>query len=126
MSEDLGAAALTAAVSAFIGLIGQLPWSEIGPRVRRALTRRGRGADPELEQALVEGVDAPGTGDEDGTTGGCEQARRLAELLAGLPSPDQEAVRQELAAPVNHTEITVNGGKTAIHNGRGDMHVDFR
>ncbi|WP_326694526.1 MULTISPECIES: hypothetical protein [unclassified Streptomyces] len=133
MSEDLGAVAVTAGVNALAGLISRVPWSEIGGRVVGVLTRRGRAVDPRLARALDGEPDAePGgePGEPDGEPGGepgesTRSLRLAAALTQVLPPEDLAVVTRELEALGHRTEITLNGGKNAVHTGSGDQNVTF-
>ncbi|MFF3452507.1 hypothetical protein ACFYXJ_35830 [Streptomyces sp. NPDC002667] len=108
MSEDLEAVAVTAGVNALAGLMGSIPWSQIGGRIRGVLSRRGHEAEPALAQALE-------SGDESG------REQRLARVLAGLPSEDRAEILGALGAPTN----IFSGDKSPTHTGSGDQHITY-
>lgn len=130
MSEDLGAVAVTAGVTALSGLISRVPWSEVGERVVGVLTRRGRAVDPLLTRALDGEPDVEPDGEarmgETDEAGESARALRLAAILTRvLPAEDLAVVTRELEDTGHRTQITMNGGKNAVHTGSGDQSVTF-
>ncbi|MET8859273.1 hypothetical protein [Streptomyces sp. NPDC004579] len=112
MSEDLEAVAVTAGVNALAGLISQVPWSQIGARVKGVLSRRGRADDSELTQALE-------------SEGEADREQRLAAALARLSPEDRAAIADELGAPPHFSPIVVSGDKSPTHTGPGDQHITY-